>query len=137
MSDTYKCQVEVRWGDSDMLGHVNNTKFIEYAQEARVRFIAENFGHAFTAGKAVVVRHLEADFERPLFTESGPLTVELEVLTIGTSSFTIRHLVFDNAGNRAGALTAVLVAFSTTSNSSRPLEPAEREGLEAYLVTDE
>ncbi|MCW4353477.1 acyl-CoA thioesterase [Hoyosella sp. YIM 151337] len=137
MSDVYKCQVEVRWGDSDMLGHVNNTKFIEYAQEARVRFIAENFGQGMSGDSAVVVRHLEADFDRPLFTTSGPLTIELEVLKVGTRSFTIGHTMYDNAGNRAGSVVAVLVAFSMSANTSRVLSDEEREVLRAYAVTEE
>ncbi|WP_278313408.1 acyl-CoA thioesterase [Lolliginicoccus levis] len=128
----YSTTVEIRWGDSDMLGHVNNTKFIEYAQEARVRFISEEFSEGFGPDRAVVIRRLEADFERPLFTESGPLAVELAVLAIGRSSFTIRHTMFDNQGNRAGSVDAVLVAFDGTTNSSRPLADTERAALTKY-----
>lgn len=137
MADVYKCQVEVRWGDLDMLGHVNNTRFVEYSQEARLRFFMENLGDEFRAGSYVVVRRLEVDFERPLSTESGPLTVQLEVLNIGTTSFTIRHVIYDSAGMRAGAVDAVLVGFSTATNTSRALSDAEREMLTAYLATEE
>ena len=36
----FACELEVRWADSDRLGHVNNTKFVEYMQEARIKFKA-------------------------------------------------------------------------------------------------
>ena len=32
-------EIQVRWGDSDRLGHVNNTRFMEYMQEARIAFL--------------------------------------------------------------------------------------------------
>ncbi|GGC72562.1 acyl-CoA thioesterase [Hoyosella rhizosphaerae] len=135
MSDNaapYSTTVEVRWGDSDMLGHVNNTKFIEYAQEARVRFVTEEFSEGFSPDRAIVVRRIEADFERPLFTNSGPLTVDLSVEHVGNSSFSIRHTMYDKGGNRAGSVDAVLVAFDTTTNASRPLSESERTALEKY-----
>ena len=39
-----RVQVPMRWGDMDAYGHVNNVKYIEYAQEARILFIRSRFG---------------------------------------------------------------------------------------------
>ena len=34
----FRCTLQVRWADFDQFGHVNNVKYIEYAQEARILF---------------------------------------------------------------------------------------------------
>ncbi|NKU37232.1 acyl-CoA thioesterase, partial [Rhodococcus hoagii] len=31
-NQVYSCDVQVRWGDSDRLGHVNNARVVEYMQ---------------------------------------------------------------------------------------------------------
>jgi acyl-CoA thioester hydrolase len=131
----YTATIQIRWADSDRLGHVNNAKFIEYAQEARVRFVAELFPEAINFENSLVVRRLEVDFERPLFDHSGPLTVELSVLRIGGASFTVRHRIIDRTGVHAALVDAVVVGFRGSTNTSRQLSTGERAALEPYLAT--
>ncbi|QNG18341.1 acyl-CoA thioesterase [Rhodococcus triatomae] len=133
----YEAQVQVRWGDSDRLGHVNNTRFIEYMQEARIQF----FTHAFSGAegderpRASVVRKMDVEFLVPVTDDSGPLTVEVSVLHVGTSSYTLRHVVKSRDGVTCGFGDAVLVAFDRRTETSRPLGANERAVLESHLDT--
>ncbi|AOW94799.1 4-hydroxybenzoyl-CoA thioesterase [Rhodococcus sp. WMMA185] len=127
-------EIQVRWGDSDRLGHVNNTRFVEYMQEARAHFLLTELRTVGSRAGAMVVRRMEVDFLRPLTDDSGPVKVDVTVLAVGTSSYTIRHVVTDRHGVVCGMGDAVLVAFDVKKERSRPLSNAERAGLERYLV---
>src|SRR5574340_789867 len=110
----FTCEIPVRWGDSDRLGHVNNTKFVEYMQEARIQFM--NVGSLMPDGgpRAVVLRRMDLEFLRPITDDSGPLTAEITVLHIGNSSYTLRHVLKDVRGTTCGTGDGVLVGFDVT-----------------------
>ena len=127
-ADPFRCTIEVRWGDSDRLGHVNNARIVEYMQEARVKFLRSG---AFVHG-TVAVRKMDAEFLRPVKDESGPVTVEVAVLHVGTTSYTLRHTVFARDGGVCARGDAVLVGFDVRTETARPLGAAEREVLERY-----
>lgn len=130
----FTCEIPVRWGDSDRQGHVNNTKFVEYMQEARVQFL--NRGSVGPDGErhSVVVRRMDIEFLRPVTDDSGPLTVEVTALHIGNSSYTLRHVLKDVRGTTCGTADAVLVGFDVRRETSRQLTDRERAVLQEYLV---
>ncbi|MCZ4559729.1 acyl-CoA thioesterase [Rhodococcus sp. IEGM 1401] len=130
---TFTCTLQVRWGDSDRLGHVNNTRFVEYLQEGRVRFLNAVFGGPGVRG-AAVVRKLTTDFLHPILDDSGPLTIELWITRIGTTSYGVRHVVTDRDGKVCADAEALMVAFDLATSSSRPLSEDERNLLAEYLV---
>ncbi|MDV6262023.1 acyl-CoA thioesterase [Rhodococcoides yunnanense] len=129
---TFTCTLEVRWGDSDRLGHVNNTRFVEYLQEGRVQFLNAAFGGPGVRG-AAVVRKLTTDFLHPILDDSGPLTIELWITRIGNTSYGVRHVVTDRDGTVCADAEALMVAFDLDTSSSRPLDEHERGLLTQYL----
>lgn len=128
---TFTCTLQVRWGDSDRLGHVNNTRFVEYLQEGRVQFLNAVFGGPGVRG-AAVVRKLTTDFLHPILDDSGPLTIELWITRIGTTSYGVRHVVTDRDGKVCADAEALMVAFDLATSSSRPLSEDERNLLAEY-----
>ncbi|OZC64696.1 4-hydroxybenzoyl-CoA thioesterase [Rhodococcus sp. 15-725-2-2b] len=129
---TFTCTLQVRWGDSDRLGHVNNTRFVEYLQEGRVQFLNAVLGGSKQRG-AAVVRKLVTDFLHPILDDSGPLTIELWVTRIGTTSYGVRHVVTDRDGTVCADAESTMVAFDLATSSSRPLDEHERGLLTEYL----
>ncbi|OZD61393.1 4-hydroxybenzoyl-CoA thioesterase [Rhodococcus sp. 05-340-1] len=129
---TFTCTLQVRWGDSDRLGHVNNTRFVEYLQEGRVQFLNAVFGGPGVRG-AAVVRKLTTDFLHPILDDSGPLTIELWITRVGTTSYGVRHVVTDRDGKVCADAEALMVAFDLDTSSSRPLDESERGLLAEYL----
>ncbi|KZF05758.1 MULTISPECIES: acyl-CoA thioesterase [unclassified Rhodococcus (in: high G+C Gram-positive bacteria)] len=132
---TFTCTLQVRWGDSDRLGHVNNTRFVEYLQEGRVQFLNAVFGGPGVRG-AAVVRKLTTDFLHPILDDSGPLTIELWITRIGTTSYGVRHVVTDRDGKICADAEALMVAFDLATSSSRPLSEDERKLLAEYLGSE-
>mgnify|MGYP006161732621 CR=1 FL=1 len=68
----------VRWGDLDAFGHVNNSTYLIFAQEAR---------YAWSKMHEMVVARAEVDFIAPIYTGDIYIDVEIWVNKIGTSSF--------------------------------------------------
>ena len=139
MATAFVCQVEVRWADLDLLGHVNNTKYFEYAMEARVKFYRDLVSAETQTGSGIVLRKADMEYLVPLVLESGPLDVETSVLHVGTKSFTLRHAIRDVHGVLCAVGTVVMVGWSTHDQRSRPLTDGERAALSALLdrrVTD-
>ncbi|EOM76472.1 acyl-CoA thioesterase [Rhodococcus rhodnii] len=135
--ETFVAEVHVRWGDSDRLGHVNNTLFLEYMQEARVLFMKSlSQGTRPDPREAMVVRRMELEFLRPIKDESSPLAVELSVLSLSTSSFRLRHVIRDSLGAVCGIGDAVLVGFDAIGETKRALTDTERDVLTRHLVVE-
>ncbi|MFC9555598.1 acyl-CoA thioesterase [Rhodococcus sp. NPDC056960] len=132
--EAFTYEIQVRWGDSDRLGHVNNTRFVEYMQEARIHFLTSELRANGERPGAMVVRKMDVEFLRPVTDDSGPLQIDVSVLHVGTSSYTIRHVVTNRDGVHCATGDALLVAFDVKTESSRPLSEAERRGLERYLT---
>jgi acyl-CoA thioester hydrolase len=130
---TFEYPLQVRWSDSDRLGHVNNTRFVEYLQEARVHFFEKCMVGCTGDRGATVVRKLTVDFLRPLFDGSGPLAIEVSISRIGTTSFGVRHLVRDAEGALCADAEAVMVMFDLSSQSPRAISVAERAAFTEYL----
>lgn len=129
----FEYSLQVRWSDSDRLGHVNNTRFVEYLQEARAHFITECLLAAEGTRGATVVRKLTVDFLRPIFDESGPLLIEVSISRIGRTSFGVLHVVRDVNGAVCAEAEAVMVTFDLDSQSSRLVTDRERAVLAEYM----
>lgn len=70
--------IPLRWGDMDALGHVNNTVYFRYMEQARVEWL-ESLGLAPRAGEMVpiVIVNTSCTFLLPLV---YPGTVEVRML---------------------------------------------------------
>ncbi|MGN5239634.1 MULTISPECIES: thioesterase family protein [unclassified Rhodococcus (in: high G+C Gram-positive bacteria)] len=128
--EPYRAQIEVRWADSDRLGHVNNTKVVEYMQEGRIKFLQSG---ELRRG-AIAVRKMDVEFLRPIKDESGPLTIEIIALHVGNTSYTLRHTVLDRNGGVCARGDAVLVGFDQATERPRPITDGEREVLARHRV---
>ena len=131
--EVFDYSLQIRWSDSDRLGHVNNTRFVEYLQEARAHFVTRCFVEAEGARGATVVRKLTVDFLRPLFDDSGPLNIAVSVDRIGRTSFGVRHRVYDVDGLLCAEADAAMVAFDLDSQTPRALTEGEKSALGVYL----
>ena len=127
----------VRWDDLDAMGHVNNAKFLTYAQEARFLWATEEFSGAMreTSLIEMVVARAEVDFIEPIYEGGRFVDVEITIGKIGNSSFNMLFTIGDQGKVFAKVMT-VQVAVSTETMKSRPLTDKEREFLTKYLETN-
>jgi acyl-CoA thioester hydrolase len=113
----------VRWGDLDAFGHVNNSTYLIFAQEARF---------AWSKMLEMVVARAEVDFIAPIYTGDIYIDVEIWVNKIGTSSFGVTYEM-KNGDELLAVVKTVQVTVSMDTKKSRPINDAEREFLNKYL----
>jgi len=116
----------VRWDDLDAFGHVNNAKYLTYAQEARF---------AWSGILEMVVARAEVDFKAPIYDGNIFIDVTLWVESISTSSFTMIYEIINN-GELVARIKTVQVTVSLETKKSRPVNETEREFLSKYLETE-
>jgi len=127
---TYECRV--RFSDVDVYGHVNNVKYFEYYQEARIVFLTSlGQGEADDRFNVVLAR-VDVDYKRPIVFRTEPYAIESRVTRVGGSSFELTAEIKDGDTVLSRA-EAVLVTFDTDSQRSRPLSDVERDLLTATL----
>ncbi|MDP9444597.1 MAG: acyl-CoA thioesterase [Actinomycetota bacterium] len=125
-------QQHVRWSDVDSYGHVNNVKYFEYVQEARLAFLQSLAADVTPTGaETFVVARQDVDYLRPMRFRSEPFTIESWVTRVGTSSYELEAEIKDGDAVLARART-VVVAFDARTQRSRPLRADERSALQRH-----
>ena len=127
-------KVHVRWDDLDAFGHINNAKYLTYAQEARSDF---TWFSRQKAGKNplladMVVARAEVDYIEPIYEGGMDAECQIWVTRIGNSSFEMEYEIIHKGVIRARVKTTQ-VAVSVETKRSRPLSDEEREFLAEYL----
>ena len=127
----------VRWDDLDAMTHVNNAKYLTFAQEARFVWSTSVFSSAMNASTLIemVVARAEVDFIEPIYEGGRFVDVEISVEKIGTSSFVVLYTIGDE-GKVFAKVKTVQVAISLETKKSRPLTDQEREFLTKYLESN-
>jgi acyl-CoA thioester hydrolase len=103
-------RIPVRWGDMDAMGHVNNTVYFRYMEQARIGWF-EALVPQDEAWKStgIVIANASCNFKRPI---NYPGTVEVRVLAgaPGSSSVpTFYQLLVENDLYADGAATVVFI----------------------------
>lgn len=95
----HTAQIPVRWSDMDNYGHVNNTIYLEYVQEARVEWFA-SIGIAIDhAPQGPVVLQTLHTYLKPVV-HPATVLIELYAGAVGRSSLVVEHRI-SIAGNPA------------------------------------
>jgi len=116
--------VSVRWGDMDVFGHVNNSVYATYLEEARLRWFATFDGGWYDEAAAPVVAAQSFNFRLPI-EWPAELLVELTLERSGTSSMTLgfRMVSHDEPRKFYADGSTVLVWIDRTTGKSTALPP--------------
>ncbi len=141
--------IELRWGDQDAYGHVNNVAYARYLEEARVRVFFTGSARERTGmeghfrgdgpdGPKMLVASQQIEFLGVLEYSEHPITVELWIGKLGGSSLELHYEVVDGAVPErrvvARAITTIVIADGETLRPAR-LSPEGRASAEPW--TDE
>ncbi|HEX5018824.1 MAG TPA: thioesterase family protein [Actinomycetes bacterium] len=135
----HRFHCSLRWSDMDAFGHVNNTTFFTYLEEARVDLLFVTAGESVARERLssgiVVARH-EIDYTSPLVFRPEPVPIDVWVSHLGTSSFTLRYEILDEGGPVYAKAGTVLVPYDVDAARPRRLSEEERAALEPYVVAE-
>jgi acyl-CoA thioester hydrolase len=118
-------QIEIRWRDLDVLGHVNHVVFLTYLEEARDEWLGHVLGDPEHVWGYVVAR-VEIDYRRQLALADDAVVARCALERIGSSSVRTREQLRTRDGELAAEAQAVLVAWDAATGRSRPLSEDER-----------
>ena len=125
-ADHHRYLLTVRWSDVDSYGHVNNVKYYDYIQEARIGVVNETVGWEPEAVWMVVRQDLE--YLRPIDFRIEPYEVGTAVSAIGNRSFTLTAEISDPASSTIYATARTVVVGVS------PLTADQRSALDRWSV---
>jgi acyl-CoA thioester hydrolase len=125
----HRTELQMRFSDTDALGHVNNIAFASYAETGRVDSL-KRLGHSVTS---LILANVTIDYRRQIsFGES--LHIDTWVEALGKSSITLGQTIWAN-DERAADVKSVAVHFDYTTGKPIELTPAIRAILEPMITT--
>lgn len=125
--------VEIRWRDMDNFGHVNNSCYLTYLEEARDEYLTGLLGPETV--HRIVVRKVEIEFVSGLSQDDDTAIAATQVEGIGTSSIKLRESIHAGIDGRLAARAETVVVHTASDGraASAPLPDEARAILEREL----
>ncbi len=120
----HSTDIQVRFSDSDALGHLNNAAFAEYAEIGRLDYL----GQFPDLVPSLILAHLGIDFRRQVRLNQL-VSVDTAVERIGNTSLHLRQWIYADE-DVAAEVRTVVVHFDYEAQKPIPLPPAVRTALE-------
>jgi acyl-CoA thioester hydrolase len=120
--------IPIRWGDMDAQGHVNNTVYFRYMEQARIEWllrVAEQIGAGSGPGSVIV--NASCTFIEPI-EYPGTVEVRMFIGSPGRSSFDTQYELWVG-GRKHAEGAAKIVWVDRTTQRSTPLPEAVRSLL--------
>jgi acyl-CoA thioester hydrolase len=112
--------IEVRYGDLDPQGHVNNAKFLTYIEQARIFYLKQlklwEGGSFLNLG--IILADVQITFRKAI-QFGDPIRVGVRISRIGNKSMTSDYRIEDaRDGSIFATGSSVMVAYDYHTNSS-------------------
>lgn len=90
----HRVELEVRFADTDAMGHVNNAVYLTYCEMARIRYWTDVTGEPIAPGhegaESLILAEARITYRAPVF-HGEHVAVETRAVRLGTTSFTLEH----------------------------------------------
>jgi acyl-CoA thioester hydrolase len=124
----HRVDVDVRFADTDAMGHVNNAVYLTYCEMARIRYWTDVTGEPVAAGhegaESLILAEARITYRAPVF-HTEVVTIETRATAIGRSSFTLEHRLTAAAAGGPARLVAisdsVMVRYDYATGRPSPL----------------
>ncbi|MDE6538315.1 MAG: acyl-CoA thioesterase [Muribaculaceae bacterium] len=126
----HSCDIQIRFNDVDVLGHVNNTVYMTYYDTGKAHYFSEILGRRVDWKHVeCVIANIDCAFLAPIF-----FGEDIEVLTrcekIGEKSFKLLQVIREKkSGMMKSACETVMVAFDPQSGIAIGIPEEWREAL--------
>ncbi len=130
----HEANVRVRYCETDMAGHVNNTSYFIYLEEARGKFFEERIPKPLNSFGRFILASTKCDYVNQAYYGQS-LKISTWVSRIGNKSFSFGHsITAEDTGDLIAEADAVIVNFNYEEQKSEPISLELREVLESHLV---
>ncbi len=135
----HRVAVDVRFADTDAMGHVNNAVYLTYCEAARLRYWTAVTGEPVAArnhgSESLILAEARITYRAQAF-HTDRVTVETRATRIGTSSFTLEHRLTAQAPDGQPRLIAVsdsvLVRYDYATERPTALSAEDIAAIEAF-----
>jgi len=135
----HRVSIDVRFADTDAMGHVNNAVYLTYCEMARIRYWSDVTGEPVAAGhegaESLILAEARITYRAPVF-HTETVTVETRATHIGTSSFTLEHRLTACAPGGLPRLVAisvsVMVRYDYRTDRPAPLSASFIDAIERF-----
>lgn len=124
-------ELPVLWGDMDALGHVNNTIYARWLEQARIEYFLR-LGDVGLGSAGPILARQSIDF-REQVTYPDRVTVAVGVTRVGKTSLVLGYRVTSHARDGATVAEAesVVVVFDYASGTKAPVSDELRQRVQA------
>jgi acyl-CoA thioester hydrolase len=128
----HRTRLEVRLGDLDPFGHVNNAVIATYVEQGRVLYLRDVLGTGVDpVSMPFILARLEIDYlSQVQFTDA--VEVGSRVDWIGRTSIGMSHLLINQEARELARCDAVLVAFDYDVEKPMPVSDSWRAIMVAH-----
>jgi acyl-CoA thioester hydrolase len=127
--------IEVRYGDLDSQGHVNNARHLTYFEQARLQYLI----HVGLFGRdqsfldlGVILAEARVTYRAPIYLGQD-VHIGTRTSRIGGKSLTLEHSIFDGANqNELASGSVILVAYDYRAGKSMSVPNDWREKIRAF-----
>jgi acyl-CoA thioester hydrolase len=126
MGAVYERSVDVRWRDTDALGHVNHVVFLTYLEEGRDAFYSQIIG----GDPIYVVVRLEIDLRAEVRHQDRRVRVRIEAERVGTTSLVTRETILSGSNEVIAEARVVTLRWDPSNREPIPFSPDERARLQ-------
>lgn len=127
--------IQVRWGDLDAMGHVNNATYLTYCEQARLTYFDDLGLWDGAGGKlGMIMAKAVIDYKLPLDSRDD-VHVFTRCSRVGNKSFDTEVVIVRRAGDQhavAAHAVITIVVFDYAAGRSAPMPDAWRAKLFAY-----
>ncbi|MHB1907575.1 MAG: acyl-CoA thioesterase [Nitrososphaerales archaeon] len=135
MKASYEYRFRVPFGDVDMMGHVNNAKYLTYFETARTDTLTSLFGNFATGDTGLIIARAEIDYKSPA-RWNDELIVKVRPVSIGNSSFVYEYEITNVKEQKLVATgKSVQVAYDYAKGVSIPIPEKARTLLLKEIET--
>lgn len=130
----HEIKIKVRFCETDALGHINNSSYFVYLEEARIGYF-ESLGYNMSMkGWNFILASAKCDFiKQGYFNDT--LTIRTYTSRIGTKSFTLEHDIISERTKEVIAKgNAIIVYFDFDKQMSDIIPESLKEGLQRSLA---
>ncbi|PZT68317.1 acyl-CoA thioesterase [Streptomyces sp. SW4] len=129
----YTYPLPLRWADADTYGHVNNSLFLTYLEEARTRMFNDLLpaDEADRRQYAFVVSQSTVDYRAPLVYREEPVDVDVWVVSCRGARLELGYVIRDADRTYAEATTK-MAAYNLDTGRPRRISEAEIEFFARY-----
>lgn len=130
----HRLVIPLRWADFDALAHVNNVRYLEFMQDARVSLIHE-FGlptSSLTETGHLVARN-EIDYLRPIGVNDHEVAVDLWISRFGGASYDIEYVIADASGVPCARAKSVMVTVDMPTEAVIRIPDDVRAAMERFF----